>query len=224
MGGFGSGRKATEQTGRLEDLPRLRLAHLRAAGLLLPGAGGMISVDHPHPHGRHVLWVECSPGHLALRFMWPGRTDARPLQQKIEVEERPCNFGGIRHYLTCPGRPEASCGRRTVDLHLTINGFVCRCCSGTIYTSQAISAPHLKATARIASIHARMGLSPGSGFRTLLPDRPKRMRFSTYLRLADALLEAGYDQERYFANHRAKVFRVIETWPSQTAVDPPRGK
>lgn len=206
MGGFLSGRKAGMLTVTLEDRPRLRLTRLKAAGLMLPGARGTIFTDNLRPQGRHELWVERSAGHLAVYFL-----GAASLQsQEIEMQEQACNYGAGRFYMTCPGVPGRDCAHKCMDLYLTGAGFVCRRCSGLIYKSQTFSAPHLKALARITAIHAKMGLPPGSALGGLLPDKPKRMRFSTYFRIGQALLTAHHDLDRHFDVHQGKMLEAVD--------------
>jgi hypothetical protein len=96
-----------------------------------------------------------------------------------------------------------------MDLYLTGTGFVCRRCSGSIYTSQTFSAPHLKALARISAIHAKMGMPAGSALGNLLPEKPKRMRFATYFQIGQALLIAARDLERHLEVHRAEMVAAV---------------
>lgn len=206
MGGPGSGRRAELSTETLEDSPRLRLAALRGAGLLLPGAKGLLFASHPQPYGRHLLWIERAYGHLVVSFL--GVANLPP--QKIAIQEQPCNFGGRRFYMVCSGAAGRNCGHRSMDLYLTGAYFVCRRCSGSIYRSQTISAPHLKALARITAIHAKMGLPPGSVLTGLLPERPKGMRFVTYYKTAQALLAAGRDFQHHLLVDQAKMLEAVD--------------
>ncbi len=197
MGGFGSGRRANRLVPILEDRPRLRLAHLKAVGLLQPGASGIVFTDYTRSHERRALWVSSLPGWLLVGFMEGGHLRT----QNSEMQEQPCHFGGSRFYMTC------QCGHRCKDLYLTNAGFVCRRCSGSIYKSQTISAPHLKAWTRIAAIHAKLGLPKGSVMVDLLPERPKRMRFVTYYAIAQGLLVAS----RFLQQHlRADLPEMLE--------------
>lgn len=206
MGGLGSGRRAESSTATLEERPRLRLARLKDAGLLRPGASGMIFADHRWTSGRLTLWVGRFSDHLVVCFLMGDRL--RP--QKIAIQEQPCNFGGSRFYMVCPGVAGRDCGHRSMDLYLTGVDFVCRRCSGSIYRSQTISAPHLKALARITAIHAKMGLPPGSVLTGLLPERPKNMRFVTYYRAAQALLAASRDFQQHLLIDQAKMLEAVD--------------
>ena len=57
--------------------------------------------------------------------------NGEPSNQTVGITEAPCNFGGVRYYLHCPG-----CGRRGYKLHLGHSGFYCRNCYQLPYYSQ----------------------------------------------------------------------------------------
>lgn len=57
--------------------------------------------------------------------------EGEPNNQIVRVTKVPCHFGGVRHYMHCPG-----CGVRRYKLHLSGSGFYCRECYKLPYYSQ----------------------------------------------------------------------------------------
>ncbi len=54
------------------------------------------------------------------------------IQDRIDIDSTPCNFGGVRYWFVCP-----SCGRRAGKIHLAPGRrhFLCRNCSDPTYRS-----------------------------------------------------------------------------------------
>lgn len=57
----------------------------------------------------------------------------------IPVEKQPCNFGGYRYFLRCPGK---TCNRRMRKLYCYRGIFLCRKCLTLGYYSQRIVSSH----------------------------------------------------------------------------------
>jgi hypothetical protein len=119
--------------------------------------------------------------------------DGEPVQQTINVESSPCNFGGWRHYFTCPG-----CRNRRYKLRLGGSGFYCRQCYRLPYYSQ-------ECCDLDGLIHQKHKLEA-----KLVSSCEPRMRTTTRMKLNDQLrvLEAKIDRamvDRYGAAAMAEL-------------------
>ena len=119
--------------------------------------------------GRGIqVEVEISRNHVELSW---GRSSS----QVIELERTPCNFGGRRVWFLCP-----RCGRRMQVLYLKLGYWMCWRCTRLIYGSQAESQLY-RMMRRAQKLRRKLG-----GPTSLLypfPQRPGRMRWTTYVRL-----------------------------------------
>jgi hypothetical protein len=75
--------------------------------------------------------VEVHDDHIYLKYT----ANKEYIEEKVIISKRPCNFGGYRKYLLCPG-----CGKRVVTLY---GGkyFRCRHCYDFCYSSQLETPP-----------------------------------------------------------------------------------
>jgi len=85
-----------------------------------------------------------------------------------------CHYGGQRPWFLCPG-----CTRRVSILYIVDKYFLCRHCNGLSYQSQRFDRG-LRALLRAQKIRFKLGGDYESAF---FPDKPKRMRWKTYLGL-----------------------------------------
>jgi hypothetical protein len=78
------------------------------------------------------------------------------VQEPVELDWTPCNFGGERPWFICPG---AGCGRRVAILYGLGKYFLCRHCYDLVYESQRDNemyrALHRRRTSACASEGAR---------------------------------------------------------------------
>jgi hypothetical protein len=108
----------------------------------------------------------------------------------VQLVSTPCRFGGARWWFICPAT-----GRRAVKLYLPNGGqrFLSRQAYQLAYASQAEDRI-MRAYRSAAKLQQRLGRS--SYLRTCffgLPPKPKFMRWSTYIRLAEQLWATDAD-------------------------------
>jgi hypothetical protein len=99
------------------------------------------------------------------------------VKETVPLDWSPCNFGGERPWLVCPG---AGCGRRVAILYGLGCYFLCRYCHDLVYESQRENKMH-RALHKAQSIRERLGGS--ANMMTPFPERPKGMHWETYERL-----------------------------------------
>lgn len=136
MGGVGSGnwyRFNTKAT--VEDSLTIAASDFR--GRLYSGSKGTLT-------WRWATGAESSIGYsvtrsnspaIVLSYRWANREDVRIC---IRLQSTSPNFGGARHWFTCPLTVAAvECNRRVAKLHLPPNGryFGCRKCHNLTYQS-----------------------------------------------------------------------------------------
>jgi hypothetical protein len=92
----------------------------------------------------------------------------------IEVTTTPCHLGGVRSWFVCP-----TCGRRCAILY----PHDCRLCRNGHYASE-LQSPLDRKLNKAFKIRGRLGQRSG-GTLAPFPEKPKRMRWHTYLRLRD---------------------------------------
>lgn len=146
--------------------PALDMAHLRRIGALTPGAvvaltctdaGGVLLGTirtHMHPEGH------------TLTLAGGGRVE------RFSLASDPCNYGGSRLYVTCPG-----CDHRRRVLYGVGMRFRCRECHDLAYQSTR-EEPSDRAHRRLAKLYARLGTVPDR--ETGIPPKPPGMYRTTY--------------------------------------------
>jgi hypothetical protein len=92
--------------------------------------------------GVEVDRVRCTlawhKGELVLHLSNdPSSSKVLGQEQLVSTSSTPCNFGGQRQWLICPGLFGNTCGRRCTALYISPNGgvFACRCCLDLTYRS-----------------------------------------------------------------------------------------
>lgn len=175
MGGYGSGRNSGTPT--TAGLRQLDVRRWNREGFFASG---------PH-HGMWV-WrredeVVASIGYQASRaaVTLEYTANGEPQRYTVSLEWTPCNYGGSRPWFRCPA---SRCGRRCAVLY---GGriFACRQCHGLAYESQREDRSGRLLLKR-DKIRARLGAEPGMGEL----DKPPRMHWRTFNRLAEAAGEA----------------------------------
>ena len=155
------------------DVRQLRIFDLRDA-LQRVGEGG----DIAWPDGGSVHFeVEAERLLLAYRYRAPG--DAwQCVEQVIDFDRTPCHYGGRRPWFLCP-----HCLRRVAVLYGAGARFLCRHCYDLPYACQSETARH-RLMRRARKIRRRLGASES----LLEPiwDKPKGMRWKTFVRLSEA--------------------------------------
>lgn len=114
------------------------------------------------------------PVRLDCRSTWlRGLRGIHVDEQLVEIVTTPCNFGGERRWLICPG-----CRRRCAILRA---GLRCNDCLGGRHRSE-LKAPVDRMLQRARKLRNRLGeTQPSVG--CPIPDKPYRMRWHTYLRI-----------------------------------------
>ena len=116
-----------------------------------------------------------------LTFQWRRPYDGQDWQnvnQSVCITWTRCNYGGRRPWFRC-----ANCTRRVAVLYLSGSPlFACRRCYGLAYASQQ-ETPRDRGILLAQKIRMRLGGSPSLA--DAFPDKPPRMRWSTYWRLRD---------------------------------------
>lgn len=200
MGGQGSGRTPSA-TSKPTLNGAIALNVGRVTGLLkMMEPGGTVPIDwmtqplegmfNPRPRGPRVLryraWLTSTDQGFDLEFVLRDGTERF---QVVRLTYTSQHLGGRRTWFECPGVNSEPCGRRVGVLWLD-REFACRMCHGVVYESQredAITRAHRRsAKARLA-----LGAEPWRAhFMGARPERPKRMRFRTYLRGLVKIAEA----------------------------------
>ena len=107
----------------------------------------------------------------------PTYGDLESVEQVISFDRTPCNFGGNRTWLICPN---LNCGRRVAVLYAGGKHFLCRHCSGLVYSSQQESKQD-RLMRKARKIRKRLGASNDLTRSILF--KPKNMHQKTFDRL-----------------------------------------
>jgi hypothetical protein len=176
----------------VEDSLVIDINQLLRAGL---GDGRARAVSW-ESRGQEVASADCRLAGGRLMVMMVRTDKASGLRHlelhDIETTTSPCNYGGERHWLICPGRVKeleelgvrnflgdgGQCGRRVSKLYRPPGSrrFLCRHCYDLRYLSQRASKDVVLAR-RAMAIKKRLGQEePEQAF----PPRPKGMHHRTY--------------------------------------------
>ncbi len=113
---------------------------------------------------------------IELSYYIHGGGSMERVRQEIALTYTDQHFGGRRVWFECPG-----CGRRCAKLYAG-NRFLCRLCHGLRYESDH-PAPAIRPLLQARKIRDRLGAT--GSLELPFPDRPKRMRRTTYDRLRE---------------------------------------
>lgn len=191
MGGFGSGRRPTRNTGTVSDMRRLDVRKMKREGCLEHGASGRWCWSRDGETVASVCY-QALPG--ALRLVYNVTEQGKgpeSLDYRVGLEWTPCYYGGARVWFQCP-----TCGRRVAILY---GGrvFACRECHRLVYDCQR-ETPDERVSRQLDKQRELLKWVPG-----LLNGKqwkPKWMRWRTYHRL-----EAEYDEHM-------RLLKVLVRW------------
>lgn len=105
----------------------------------------------------------------------------RDVREPIPLEATPCNYGGQRLWLTCPG-----CLSRRRVMYCVGGRFRCRACHDLAYTSTRED-DLTRSQRRAAKLAKRLGDSKGDTFG--IPPKPAGMHRQTYRSIISCLME-----------------------------------
>ena len=211
MGGYNSGRSATQST--VEDGLKLDLGRLMRQGWVVPGgwkAGGLTWTSSPS--GEHVATIGyeadlCDKGSAWLRLHYTvTKGDGSKVERhyRVPLETTRPHFGGVRWWFVCP-----LTGCRAAKLYLPpgADRFAGRTAWRLAYRSQRNGALF-----RAQDREARIVRKLGGAYQypnTPTPPRPKWMRWKTYDRLCAELASSAEAQDvAFIAGTRGFMARV----------------
>ena len=197
MGGPGSGRRLS--TARfVESYARIDVRVWQREGLLEPNrrfschpTSGQAIADSTASDSTFNVEVTQSPDEkhdlilvLSYTVSRPEllRGQCEPIELRIGLIFTPCHYGGRRPWFLCPMQ---GCGRRVAILHFRGSYFLCRHCHSLGYASQHMSSEE-RVQQRLRKICSRLRV------RDAPPERPRRMRWSTYKWLIDQAAQAEW--------------------------------
>jgi hypothetical protein len=179
----------------VESCYALDINYMHREGSLQQGAHGMmywIRTDFfGAEHTASVSTYRTARGIILIYALGDGRP--QHLFYHIDIAQLPCNYGGIRPYLICPGHDSAravTCNRRVTKLYKLPMGqyFFCRQCHSLTYTSCNTSGNALKIARRQTRRVARKLQLRTVPSRPALIERPKGMHKKTFELLKDEFL------------------------------------
>lgn len=197
MGGPGSGRRLN--TARfVESYARIDVRVWQREGFLEPNrrfschqTRGQMVADSTASDSSFNVEVRQSSDErhdliLVLNYtVWrPGllRGQCDPIELRISLIFTPCHYGGRRPWFLCP---MPGCGRRVAILHFRGLYFLCRHCHSLGYASQHMNSEE-RAQHRLRKICSRLRVPEAP------PERPRRMRWTTYKWLIDQAAQAEW--------------------------------
>lgn len=183
MGGHGSGRYGARPTAEATDSRVLTMKGLRQKGLA-PGACGQM--DWHWPDGMQVsVLVDCSDIRAPYVYLVHRERcgDERVVSYRVNLLTTTPPWGGVRFWFLCPAT-----GRRTQKLFLPRGGakFLSRQGYKLGYATQRVGSLDRAHIAR-RRILAKLGDPDCPRFQ--VPEKPRAMRWATYDRLLDQLIE-----------------------------------
>ena len=168
----------------LEQTLCLRVAELKARGVFDGGSFTWGWQCNGYPSGS--INIHSINNTLRLSYIF----SEEKVNQIIRVTHTPCNYGGKRPWMVCPG-----CGARVGVLSGLAKYFYCRNCYQLPYRTQLVCKAD-RYQERATKIKERLGIeNAGSlGRRVFDFDRPKGMHRSTFHKLqakANACLQSS---------------------------------
>jgi hypothetical protein len=195
MGGYGSG--GGRGAGRCEQRCRLEMPHMRKLGYLTPGAVSVMSWTWRERLVGSISVFACADG-IELRYQAKGE----PIREFVSYAYTSAGFGR-RARFQCPG-----CNRSCDVLYLGGRHFRCRLCLRLTYVTQY--EPDYE-RARTKAHKFKRKIDPKAKIVvSSFPEKPKWMRWATYLRMQeqhDALCEQYVHGFELMVNGRFFDFR-----------------
>lgn len=153
----------------LNDLLQIQVSDLKKAGGLMPH------------HTYELSWANGSQADvttdetgLSLSYSYKGENR----HSRIMLSYSECNYGGHRPWLVCPMR---SCTKRAGVLFHYHGCFMCRRCTGLLYSSQCATA-NWRATERMWKLRVKHGIKRGDFRPPYTIARPKGKHYRTHKR------------------------------------------
>lgn len=174
MGGYGSGRSATQKhVALVHKVPRIDVRRVDREWREL-GKADVFRLTWRNRAGyAKAFTIERMPDELRVRA---DQIAAGPphVQHSLSLVSTSCHFGGHRLWFVCPAY---GCGRRVATLYYYYERFACRACFGLSYVSQRTPSwgRSLEKAQRI-----RETLGGSADMSTPFPDRPKGLHKRTY--------------------------------------------
>ena len=199
VGGPGSGnRRRFDAKERVEDCLSLDVRRWHREGVLEPG---QYSSWAWYRGGRKVSSMGVWAIHGAVELSYSvgsGGASGRKedVSYTVALTWTPCNFGGWRPWLMCPGRANGvGCGRRVAKLYLRHRYFRCRHCHDLTYASRQETRGRIAAAERKGQ-RIRRKLDGSADMNEPFPGRPKGMHLRTYMRLFEEYEKPREEYER----------------------------
>ena len=195
MGGIGSGSRWSTRT-TTEEVKRVDIRYMHKHGMLRPGYSGSLAWScggEPSGSIRFTTWHD----HLILNYRY--RTygsDWEDMDEYVQLERTPCNYGGTRPWLLCP-----RCGRRVAILYGADVRFLCRHCYSLPYSSQSEGRLD-RANRKARRLRERLGASYDNDHMIL--EKPKGMHWRTFMRLYGEQQEAESEANALLADRLAR--------------------
>jgi len=174
MGGMGSGRWGWhDKKTVVENCRSIDVNKWQRGGWLKPGRSfASIWGQGTGNESSICIAVEEEGIELSYKMTRTGKN----LKYFVPITWTPCYYGGRRPWFLCP-----NCGRRAAKLYLRWERFLCRSCNRLSYECQRESLMD-RLIRRCGKRKERLGGGPA--FIDPFPEKPKGMRFMTWLRLA----------------------------------------
>jgi len=182
MGGSGSGSWYRWNKKELTmEQKRIDIRWLKKQNYLWPGYFGSLSWSS---RGKETGWIRFSvqENGMTLNYRYRMRgEDWEDVKQIISFDRTPCNYGGYRKWFLCP-----RCRKRVAILYGAGKYFLCRHCYQLTYDSCNCS-PLLRILEKANKLKEKLG--GHAGFSYPIPDRPKGMHRSTYIRIVNKIYQ-----------------------------------
>jgi hypothetical protein len=175
-----------------DEIAYLDADHIAGWGAL-NGYVGTVDFDDVTPAKIHV---EHDPDRDTFSAFYVSENvkDGEPVRSTVQLDRRPCRFGGTRAYFVCP-----TCPRRTLRLAVRPQGLRCGSCAQITWASRR-ETPTRRLIRKANKIALRMGMDYFGD----PPKRPPHMRPETYAGLLSELLPIKAEIERRVARRMAK--------------------
>lgn len=185
MGGYNSGR--TKYTTYVNELLRLDIGAFNRNGLVQAAAGSKATVTWAA--GDNSIGLEKVAGGVELFYSLTKPDGTKETVRQLTVFQfSPCYLGKPRPWFSCP-----ECGGRVGFLYMHKQRFKCRKCTGLNYRSQGETV-EMRMQRNHDKYRAKLDPQATNWCMGEIPDKPKRMRWTTYEKIASKA--EAYEQAR----------------------------